>query len=244
MGSDAGGAQEVDEAQDAPKHNGPQGSLTAAAGSDGVLALDTTMVTLAMASLVTSGPAAGDPATLTGSTAGAPPSPPHMEAATTLTVTNDNIVEAPKVNMGHPGLRASRTVSLSEVMGTAHFSLNQAHDVLHRKREDINEEWMCLSVWVSLLKRWMTSEKEKVEARQKRLNVMEVLYSRRQAVANKLDTPTQKLLHDAKDLYATAKAHDNATIKQQEDLNTQAVAMAQWEQAVAEHELKLREREE
>jgi hypothetical protein len=42
-------------------------------------------------------------------------------------------------------------------------------------------------VWFSLLKQQMTSEKEKVEAWQKHLDMMEVLYSRRQAVANKLD---------------------------------------------------------
>jgi hypothetical protein len=34
-------------------------------------------------------------------------------------------------------------------------------------------------VWVSLLKQLTTSEKEKVEVRQKHLDVMEVLYSRR-----------------------------------------------------------------
>jgi hypothetical protein len=74
--------------------------------------------------------------------------------------------------------------------------------------------------------------------------VMEVLYNRRQAVANKLDAQTQKLLHDTKELYAVAEARANATIKQQEDLNAQAVATAQWVQAVVEQELKLQEKEE
>jgi hypothetical protein len=37
--------------------------------------------------------------------------------------------------------------------------------VLHREREDINEEQLCLSVWVSLLKQRTTSEKEKAEVR-------------------------------------------------------------------------------
>jgi hypothetical protein len=64
--------------------------------------------------------------------------------------------------------------------------------------------------------------------RQKHLDVMEVLYSRRQVVADKLDAQTQKLLHDTKELYTTAEAHANATIKQQEDLNTQAMATCQW----------------
>jgi hypothetical protein len=40
------------------------------------------------------------------------------------------------------------------------------------------------------------------------------------------------------------QARANATIKQQEDLNTQAVATAQREQAVAEQELKLWDKEE
>jgi hypothetical protein len=146
--------------------------------------------------------------------------------------------------MGHPSLRAPRTISLSEVMGTTHFPLNQAHDVLHQEREDINEERLHLSVWVSLLKRRMTSEKEKAWAKQKRLDVMEVLYNRRQAVADKLDAQTQKLLHEAKELYAATEACANATIKQQEDLNAQAMTTAQWEQAVVEQVLKLQEREE
>jgi hypothetical protein len=40
-------------------------------------------------------------------------------------------------------------------------------------------------------------------------------------------------------LYATIEARSNATIKQQEDLNAQVAAMAQWEQAVVDQELKL-----
>jgi hypothetical protein len=43
---------------------------------------------------------------------------------------------------------------------------------------------------------------------------MEVLYNRRQAMANKLDAQTQMLLHDAKELYAAAEARANVTIKQ------------------------------
>jgi hypothetical protein len=52
------------------------------------------------------------------------------------------------------------------------------------------------------------------------------------------------VFHDAKELYTAAEAHANATIKQQEDLNAQVAATAQREQAVAEPELKLREKEE
>jgi predicted HTH domain antitoxin len=111
-----------------------------------------------------------------------------MAAATALVGADDNTVEDPKVTMGHPGLRVPGAVSLSKVMGLSHFVLNQVHDVLRREREEINEEWLCLSVLVSLLKKRMTSEKEMAEARQKHLNVMEILLDRRQAVANKLDT--------------------------------------------------------
>jgi hypothetical protein len=102
-----------------------------------------------------------------------------MAAATTSAGADDNTVEESEVIMGHLGLRAPGTISLFEVMGTPHFVLNQVHDVLRREREDINEEWLRLLVWVSLLKKWMTSEKEKAEARQKCLNVVENLFGRR-----------------------------------------------------------------
>jgi hypothetical protein len=74
-----------------------------------------------------------------------------MVAAIALTGADDNTIEKPKVIMGHPGLRAPRTVPLSEAMGMTHFVLIQVHDVLYREREDINEERLHLSVWVSLL---------------------------------------------------------------------------------------------
>jgi uncharacterized protein (DUF3084 family) len=73
-------------------------------------------------------------------------------AATTWAGADDNVVEEPEVIMGHPSLRVLGDASLSEVMGTTHFALNQMHDVLRQEREDINEERLCLLVWVSLLK--------------------------------------------------------------------------------------------
>jgi hypothetical protein len=73
---------------------------------------------------------------------------------------------------------------------------------------------------------------------------MEILFARRQAVADKLDAQAQRLLNDAKGLYAIAESHANATIKQQEDLNAQAAVMAQQEKAVVDQELKLWEGEE
>jgi hypothetical protein len=123
-----------------------------------------------------------------------------MAAATASTSADGNTVEEPEVILRHPGLRAPGVVSLSEAMGTTHFALNQTHDVLRREREDINEERLRLSVWVSLLKQWTTSEKEKVDARQKRLDMMEILFARWQVVADQLDTQAQRLLNDAKEL--------------------------------------------
>jgi hypothetical protein len=47
-----------------------------------------------------------------------------MVAATASMGADDNAIEEPEVIMGHPGLRALRTVSLSEAMGMTHFALN------------------------------------------------------------------------------------------------------------------------
>jgi hypothetical protein len=46
-------------------------------------------------------------------------------------------------------------------------------------------------------------------------------------VAEEHDAQTQKLLHNAKELYAAAEACANTTIKQQKDLNAQATTIAQ-----------------
>jgi hypothetical protein len=102
-----------------------------------------------------------------------------MAAATASVGVDDNAVEELEVIMGHPGLRAPRDVFLCEAMGTSHFALNQAHNVLHWEREDINKERLWFSVWVSLLKKRMTSEKENAEVRQKRLDVMEILLDKK-----------------------------------------------------------------
>jgi hypothetical protein len=186
-----------DRAQDAPEGAIPQGSPTTAASGDAVLAPDRTRVAEAMAYSATGGAAASDPAALTSLATGAPSSPPRMAAATTSMGADDNAIKEPEVIMGHCGLRAPGTLSLSEAMGTTHFALNQAHNVLHQERVDINKEWLRLSLWFSLLKQRTTSEKDKAEARKKRLDVMEVMYSKRQTVANKLDAQTKKPLHDA-----------------------------------------------
>jgi hypothetical protein len=136
-----------------------------AAGGDGIPASDTTTAAEAATSLVMSEEDAGDPTALTSLTAGAPSPPPQMATATASAGADDNAVEEPEVIMGHPGLRAPGAVSLSEAMGMTHFMLNQVHDVLRRKREDISEERRCLFMWVSLLNKRTTSKKEKAEVR-------------------------------------------------------------------------------
>jgi hypothetical protein len=157
------------------------------AGGDVIPAPETITMAEVTTSLAMSETAASGPAASTAPAVGAPSSPTKMVAATASAGADDNAVEEPKVIMGHPGLRESGTISLSEVMGTTHFALNQAHDVLHRKREDTNEERLRLSVWVSLSKKWTTCKREKAEVRQKCLDKMEILYSRRQVVVDKLD---------------------------------------------------------
>jgi hypothetical protein len=120
MGSGVGGAPGASRAQDAPEGASTQESLTVVAGGDGDPAPDTTTVVETMASLTTSGATACDPVVLTGPPVGVSPSPPHMEATTASTGADDNAFEETEVIMGHPNLRAPGTVSLSEVMGTAH----------------------------------------------------------------------------------------------------------------------------
>jgi hypothetical protein len=88
-----------------------------------------------------------------------------MAAAIVSTSASDNAVKELEVIVGHPGVMASGAVSLSEVMGMTHFALNQAHDVLRWEREYVNVERLHLSVLVSLLKKRMTFEKEKAQAR-------------------------------------------------------------------------------
>jgi hypothetical protein len=100
---------------------------------------------------------------LAGLSAGVPSSPPWMGAATALVGADDDTAEELEVILGHPILRASGDVSLSKAMGTTHWVLNQVHGVLHREREDIDDERWCLLLWASLLKERMTSEKEKAE---------------------------------------------------------------------------------
>jgi hypothetical protein len=70
-----------------------------------------------------------------------------MGVATTSVVAGDDIVEEPEVIQGHPLLRAPGDVSLDKAMGTAHWTLIQAQEVLRRERGDINDERQRLLLW-------------------------------------------------------------------------------------------------
>jgi hypothetical protein len=174
-GSRARRASRADEAQGATEGHNPQDPPEAALHDDGnpapkmMLATDTVTVTMdevvprdgspapkvmpevntsivegATAATSASDAAADGPVPLSGPAAGAPLSPPRM-------VVNNNAVKELEVSLGHRPVGAMGDVSLSNAMSTTHFALNQVHDVLHRERVDLDEECMCLSVWLSML---------------------------------------------------------------------------------------------
>jgi hypothetical protein len=69
-----------------------------------------------------------------------------------------------------------------------------------------------------MLKERTTSEKARVDARQRHLNTREELLKRQCVAIDELDATLQDMLADAKELYASAEARANTTIKQKEDL--------------------------
>jgi hypothetical protein len=63
------------------------------------------------------------------------------------------------------------------------------------------------------------------------------------ATINKLDTASQKVLSDTKDLYASAEARANTTIEQEQELVVCIHAVVEREQVVEELEQRLQDRE-
>jgi hypothetical protein len=90
--------------------------------------------------------------------------------------------------------------------------------VLRQERGDVDDERQRLLLWVSMLKERTTFEKARVQAREWHLNTREELLKRKWVAINDLNTASQKILFDAKELYATAEARANTTIKQEEQL--------------------------
>jgi hypothetical protein len=56
--------------------------------------------------------------------------------------------------------------------------LNQAQEVLHQERRDINDECWCLLLWASMLKERTTSKKVKADGRQRHIDMREELLER------------------------------------------------------------------
>jgi hypothetical protein len=175
--------------------------------------------------VTTGATAAGDPAASTGPTGGASPS-------TTVADNNATVEESGGI-LGHP-IRAPKDVSLDEAVGTTCWVLTQAQDVLRRESGGINDEWWHLLLWASMLKERTTTEKARAEARQQHLDVREELLNRLQTTINSHDS--QKMLADAKELYASAEARANSTIKQEDELATHVRVVEERERAVDELE--------
>jgi hypothetical protein len=186
---------------------------------------------------------AGGRASSTDPSASTSPSSPRMAAGTTSVGAGDVIPEEPKVILWHPLLRALGDVSLSRAMCMTHWALNQVHDVLCQESGDLNDEWRSLLLWASMLKEWIAFEKKVADARQQSFNMMEALLEKKRSTLEELNAESQKMLADAKDLYAMAEASANTTIKK-EDLTTHTLAVSEQEWVVDEMEHKLKEWEE
>jgi hypothetical protein len=83
-----------------------------------------------------------------------------------------------------------------------------------------------------------------VAAKRKQLDEMGLLLNQERVAIGMLDAKAQKLMAGTNELYATAKAHADTTIKQQKDLNMRMIAVGQWELTVVEREQELQEKEE
>jgi hypothetical protein len=134
--------------------------------SDGSLAPEVeseveTMVVAGETSSLKAGVVAGqDLATSSsGPTVSLPFPQPQATDASSLVGTDDIIRKELEAIFGHPPLRAPGDVSLDEAMGTAHWALNQAWDVLRQESGDIQDEHRRLLLWTSILKRRTTSER-------------------------------------------------------------------------------------
>jgi hypothetical protein len=115
--------------------------------------------------------------------------------------------------------------------------------VLHPERGGIIDERRCLLLWASMLKEWTTAERARAEARQQHLDMREELLNMLQTAINSRDHDSQWMLGEAKELYTSAEAQANDTIKQAEELVVRVRAVEEREQAVDELEQKLKERE-
>jgi hypothetical protein len=110
-----------------------------------------------------------------------------MGAASTSMVAGNDIAEEPEVVHGHPFLKAPGGISLDEAMGTAHWVLNQVHEVLHREHRYVDDKCRRLLLWASMLKERTTSKKARAQARERHLNTREELLEGQRASINELN---------------------------------------------------------
>jgi hypothetical protein len=247
-GSSIAGEPKADGPQDTVEAHGSKGPTVGAAGGDGVpvpgAAIAAGVAVLEVvaddgspapevllegdANVTVGEMATGDSAASSGPARGTSPS--------TVVADDDVVLEESGVILGHPMLRAPRDVSLDEVMGMARWALTQTQDVLRRESGGINDEWQCLLLWASILKEQTMTEKARAEARQHHLDVREELLNKLQVAINSHDRDSQKMLVDAKELYASAEAQANITIKQEEELDAYICAIVEQERAMDELE--------
>jgi hypothetical protein len=129
------------------------------------------------------------------------------------------------VVLGHPTPYASGDISVGEAVSTAHQALSQAQHVLHHEGEDLADERRCLQLWASMLKRMTVSERAAALARQHGFDLQV------EAIAQR-DVDSQRVLADAQEPYASAKAQASAITKQKEDLAVRARQVNQQEREV------------
>jgi hypothetical protein len=83
-----------------------------------------------------------------------------------------------------------------------------------------------------------TAERARAEARQHHLDVREELLNRLQTAIHTCNRDSQRMLAEAKELYASAEARANGTIKQAEELAVCVRTVEEREQSVDELEQK------
>jgi hypothetical protein len=82
-------------------------------------------------------------------------------------------------------------------------------------------------------------KRARAKARQQHLDVREELLNRLQTAINTCYHDSPWMLAEAKELYTSAEAWANDTIKQAEELVVRVNAIEEWEQAVDELEQQL-----
>jgi hypothetical protein len=92
-----------------------------------------------------------------------------------------------------------------------------------------------------MLKERTTAERARAGARQQHLDMREELLNRLQTTISSRNRDSQRMLVEAKELYASAEARSNSTIKQAKELAVCVRAVEEQDWAVDELEQNLQE---